>query len=1306
MVKIVNRGDITPLPGKIGSRIKGAEKDVSRRLDALGLVGNKLELQREAYRLRCAELLREKSAERQECEDSLYHFLETAWPSMERNPFCPGFHLEAVCEHLQAVSSGEINRLLINIPPRTGKPIHIDELVYTKRGFVRLGDIVIGDMVLTHKGRFRRVLEVHEQGIIPTITVNTNCGRSVRAAPDHPFLTTRGWINAGDLIAGKDFVGIPRRIDDIEIESSISPEEARFLGYLIGDGGISQRTLRFTNADEDILCDFIHCAKACGFYAYIWDGGNKALKAKTVILKSTEGRWSSKTEPPIFDWLRKHGLYLCNSYTKRIPLAVLASNSKIVENFIGAYWSCDGTISIRHSSVRDTMISSATTVGKNLSEDILRAMSILNIHCRIRTKDISLESKKQPGGKYRSYNIQTTERNEVAKFSGMAGLCERKSKIASESFFDRFEPNLYTDEVISITSAENGTCRCLTVDEDSSFTVNGLAVHNTNAVSIAWPAWTWAQQEITDLTGPQTQFLCASYGHTLALDISNKCRHLIDSDFYQKYWGDRFSLRADQNTKSRFDTSEGGSRIATSVGGALTGLGADIIICLPYESMILSDRGWIQIGDIVENKILTKIAGWNGNEIVWQNIQVYEKNPFRRFYEVDFGDGKICCTEDHLVFTSRGYIPAKDIIPGDEIWSYDLETVSRMRAHDVSETKQEQREILLSSMQYAGKDSKCFNSEQSPMRKMRNKSLPATSTFVSQNTGSNILQSDLLWEKIQRIKKSSVYRWLKSKMQTMFTGFYQASTQHSILFSKMFWSCEQIAIQRMPILRKIIQAIHNKNILLFSKMRRYDAFRTHEGLRKRTLCSWSGSETLSSRMDKIAQTGRYTPGSFSMHAMWDASERAQWLSACSSHKLYEGKFRSDESDNALSILSREDAWGNGTKKELVRKIVISSKSIDRKEEFTYNIRVDPCHNYFADGILVHNCDDAHNAQEIESELTIRAAVRWFSEGLQSRLNNPKTGAIVVIMQRLSDEDLSGYILSKESGYTHLNLPLEYESTRHCITNIGWTDPRTEEGELLCPARIGEDEVVTLKKALGSYAYSGQYQQSPTPRGGGIIKDKWWKLYPEQGELMDEYGKPVTPLEYPPMEFVIAFADTAYTTKEENDYSALTIWGVWRKDGAPKVMLMGAWKERLELNELVNKINKSCSAQGGIPVDRLLIENKASGKSVGQELIRLFDGSQFGIEMVEPKGDKLSRMYSVQHLFENGIVYAPDRTWAQMVIDDVSKFPKGAHDDIPDTVSGALRYLRDSNFALRSDEHDTEQMEQDMYRKPSGPLYDV
>ena len=93
-----------------------------------------------------------------------------------------------------------------------------------------------------------------------------------------------------------------------------------------------------------------------------------------------------------------------------------------------------------------------------------------------------------------------------------------------------------------------------------------------------FPAWVWAQRERSYLSGPQVRFLCGSYNHDLALASSNMTRRLILSPWYQKYWGKRFSFRADQNTKTKFDTSEGGARLATSVGGSLLGIGGDILV--------------------------------------------------------------------------------------------------------------------------------------------------------------------------------------------------------------------------------------------------------------------------------------------------------------------------------------------------------------------------------------------------------------------------------------------------------------------------------------------------------------------------------------------------------------------------------------------------------------------------------------------------------------------------------------------------------------------------------------------------------
>jgi predicted phage terminase large subunit-like protein len=130
-----------------------------------------------------------------------------------------------------------------------------------------------------------------------------------------------------------------------------------------------------------------------------------------------------------------------------------------------------------------------------------------------------------------------------------------------------------------------------------------------------------------------------------------------------------------------------------------------------------------------------------------------------------------------------------------------------------------------------------------------------------------------------------------------------------------------------------------------------------------------------------------------------------------------------------------------------------------------------------------------------------------------------------------------------------------------------------------------------------------------------------------------------------------------------------------------VMLMHAWQDRLELHDLVEKIARTAKS---LKIDKLIIENKAAGISVAQEIRRLYQNENFAVQLSDPKSqDKLSRLYSVQHLFAEGIIHAPDRTWAEMVITQVGQFPRGKHDDLVDTVSMALRHLREVGLLTRA-----------------------
>lgn len=363
-------------------------------------------------------------------------------------------------------------------------------------------------------------------------------------------------------------------------------------------------------------------------------------------------------------------------------------------------------------------------------------------------------------------------------------------------------------------------------------------------------------------------------------------------------------------------------------------------------------------------------------------------------------------------------------------------------------------------------------------------------------------------------------------------------------------------------------------------------------------------------------------------------------------------------------------------------------------------------------------DDPNAAQEAFSEATIETTIEWWDGALSTRLNNPRQGAYIVIQQRLSEEDLTGHILSREAGlWTHLMLPMRYEPERSYVTSIGWQDPRTEPGQLLWPERFGEEEVAVLERQMGPWTAAGQLQQRPEPKGGGVIKRDWWQLWDQDA--------------YPDVEYIVASLDTAYTEKTSNDMSAMTVWGIWSggdqkaqvtrtmtpsgeavgtitrryTEEHPRVMMMYAWQDRLELHELVIKVAETMKK---FKVDKLLIENKAAGISVSQEIRRLYGHETWAVQLVDPKKqDKLARLYSVQHLFAEGLIYAPNRSWADEVITQCTTFPKAKHDDLVDTVSMALRFLRSTGLIIRGEEW-TSELEGRMTHHGSAapPLYTV
>ena len=327
-------------------------------------------------------------------------------------------------------------------------------------------------------------------------------------------------------------------------------------------------------------------------------------------------------------------------------------------------------------------------------------------------------------------------------------------------------------------------------------------------------------------------------------------------------------------------------------------------------------------------------------------------------------------------------------------------------------------------------------------------------------------------------------------------------------------------------------------------------------------------------------------------------------------------------------------------------------------------------------------DDPLSVDDGNSAAALKNAELTFTEALPTRVNN-EDSAIIVIMQRVNEDDTSGVILKRDLGYVHLMLPMEFESKRRCKTSIGFVDPRKKEGELLFPARFAAAQVEQLKKSLGKYATAGQLQQSPTPRGGGLFQEAELRFWGAKREL-------------PNFLFVIQSYDTAFTEETKNDPTACTTWGIFEFKNQRCALLLDAWSDHLEYAALRERVRKDWKAKyggkdgddlnPGRRADAVLVENKGSGISLIQEL----RSARIPALSYNPgKADKWSRAQQVLPLYELNCFYIIESkvepgqaiSWARPFLKELTLFGPSTvkGDDFVDTFTQMAIYARDSGF---------------------------
>ncbi len=284
-------------------------------------------------------------------------------------------------------------------------------------------------------------------------------------------------------------------------------------------------------------------------------------------------------------------------------------------------------------------------------------------------------------------------------------------------------------------------------------------------------------------------------------------------------------------------------------------------------------------------------------------------------------------------------------------------------------------------------------------------------------------------------------------------------------------------------------------------------------------------------------------------------------------------------------------------------------------------------------------DDPHNPSQINSVKLRKRVIEWFEQTFLTRLNN-KDGAIILVMQRLHTEDLSGYLLSNSSCWQHLKIPsMAMQDHTYVINNFKY---HYIKGCSLHKLRDYPDSLIQLEKEIGTYNYSAQYLQAPIENSGLLLNMQdinFYEIIPEQ------------------FDYLVQSWDTAIKISENADYSVCTSWGIIGK----KYYLIAMVRQKFtypELKSQVIKLSKKYRPR------LILIEDKASGQQIIQDL--QFEGFT-NIVPIKPKLDKITRFAASIALFPTAVYIPKQAAFNSCLLNELFTFPHTPNDDIVDSI---------------------------------------
>ena len=672
---------------------------------------------------------------------------------------------------------------------------------------------------------------------------------------------------------------------------------------------------------------------------------------------------------------------------------------------------------------------------------------------------------------------------------------------------------------------------------------------------------------------PDKQVITATYGDDLARDFGRKVRNLIATQEYHSIFP-KVSLAEDSAAIGKFNTSEDGVYIATGIGGAITGRGAD---CLTGDTLIQTPRGKMRLDNLV-------YSGYNG--LVLSYNHATQKSEYRKVMAVrDKGERDVYEIEARRGFKVRATANHRFYVMG-----YGYRTLAWI-------TKQGHNNNLRLLFQGETEEGVRYSqgNQKRTFRYVLLSALCSIASFFQEQA-----QMYKMWRNGSKEDKK-VLRQLQDQAQGN------------------AWDAKRL--RRMS---NAVQANIKSYKVLFDRMQEQIACKVNDWYRQSMVSEWGQSNSAF----QSPQAASFQARQGMLRGMQSAAEYSFPSYRSRSQKQRGGKY-----NNLMFDLPCSSSSLQGHAIHMVRGL--------RKKERVYDIQVEGNQNFYANGVLVHNCllidDPIRNRQDADSEVIREKVWDWYISTARSRLM--PNGAVIIIQTRWHTDDLAGRLLKQMAQgdgekWEVMDFPAIATGTDH-----------RHEGEPLWPEQWSLEELLKTKTAIGSREWNCLYQQTPSDPENQIFHSEMFRYYdePPTGEML-----------------VLMTVDPAFTQKTTSDYSAIMVVG--KKDN--KTYVLDYYRGKVQPSELISKIIEYHKKWKPI---RLGIEAYSAQKVIGFYLEERAARENLSIawEAITQQGDKLSKIRRLEPYFRNGEMLF--RRWHTELEKELLEFPQGDHDDLIDAL---------------------------------------